>query len=91
EEAFLGIYKARSTQPDLVILDINLPGMDGYEVLSVLKNDPTTRVIPVIGLSANAMPYDVERGRNAGFYDYLTKPVDIHRLIEVFNKLLHDH
>jgi PAS domain S-box-containing protein len=91
EEAFLGIYKARSTQPDLVILDINLPGMDGYEVLSVLKNDPDTRAVPVIGLSANAMPYDVERGRNAGFYDYLTKPVDIHRLIEVFNKLLHDH
>jgi PAS domain S-box-containing protein len=91
EEACLGIYKARSTQPDLVILDINLPGMDGYEVLSVLKNDPDTRAVPVIGLSANAMPYDVERGRNAGFYDYLTKPVDIHRLIEVFNKLLHDH
>jgi PAS domain S-box-containing protein len=91
EEAFLGIYKARSMHPDLVILDINLPGMDGYEVLSVLKNDPTTRLIPVIGLSANAMPYDVERGRNADFYDYLTKPVDIQRLIEVFNKLLHDH
>lgn len=91
EEAFLGIYKARSVQPDLVILDINLPGMDGYEVLSVLKNDPTTREIPVIGLSANAMPYDVERGRNAGFYDYLTKPVDIHRLIDVFNILLRDH
>ena len=91
EEAFLGIYKARSTQPDLVILDINLPGMDGYDVLGVLKNDPDTREIPVIGLSANAMPYDVERGRSAGFYDYLTKPVDIHRLIDVFNLLLHDH
>ncbi|HCS65153.1 MAG TPA: hybrid sensor histidine kinase/response regulator [Cellvibrio sp.] len=90
EEAFLGIYKARSVRPDLVILDINLPGMDGYEVLSVLKNDPATREIPVIGLSANAMPYDIERGRSAGFYDYLTKPVDIHRLIDVFNKLLHD-
>ncbi len=90
EEAFLGIYKARSVRPDLVILDINLPGMDGYEVLSVLKNDPATRDIPVIGLSANAMPYDIERGRSAGFYDYLTKPVDIHRLIDVFNKLLPD-
>lgn len=90
EEAFLGIYKARCGRPDLVILDINLPGMDGYEVLSVLKNDPATREIPVIGLSANAMPYDVERGRSAGFYDYLTKPVDIHRLIDVFNELLHD-
>lgn len=88
EEAFLGIYKARSQRPDLIILDINLPGMDGYEVLGVLKNDPDTREIPVIGLSANAMPYDVERGRKAGFFDYLTKPVDIHRLIDVFNKLL---
>ena len=90
EEAFLGIYKTRSQQPDLVILDINLPGMDGYQVLEVLKNDPTTREIPVIGLSANAMPYDIERGLSSGFYDYLTKPVDIHRLIDVFNKLLHD-
>lgn len=90
EEAFLGIYKARSLTPDLVILDINLPGMDGYEVLSVLKNDPTTSAIPVIGLSANAMPYDIERGRSAGFFDYLTKPVDINRLIAVFNQLLQD-
>lgn len=90
EEAFLGIYKARSNNPDLVILDINLPGMDGYEVLSVLKNDPSTSKVPVIGLSANAMPYDIERGRNAGFFDYLTKPVDINQLIDVFNKLLCD-
>ncbi|MEN0036208.1 MAG: PAS domain-containing protein [Cellvibrio sp.] len=91
EEAFLGIYKARSLRPDLIILDINLPGMDGYDVLGVLKNDPDTREIPVVGLSANAMPYDVERGRKAGFFDYLTKPVDIHRLIDVFNKLLKDN
>jgi PAS domain S-box-containing protein len=88
EEAFLGIYKARITKPDLIILDINLPGMDGYEVLSVLKNDPVTNTIPVIGLSANAMPYDIERGHNSGFFDYLTKPVDINQLINVFNKLL---
>ena len=75
---------------DLIILDINLPGMDGYEVLSVLKNDSFTSGIPVIGLSANAMPYDIERGRSAGFFDYLTKPVDINQLINVFNKLLRD-
>jgi PAS domain S-box-containing protein len=91
EEAFLGIYKARSLLPDLIILDINLPGMNGYDVLDVLKNDPETLGIPVIGLSANAMPYDVERGRKAGFFDYLTKPVDIHRLIAVFNELLQDY
>jgi PAS domain S-box-containing protein len=90
EEAFLGIYKARSQRPDLIILDINLPGMDGYEVLAVLKNDSATSSIPVIGLSANAMPYDIERGRKAGFFNYLTKPVDINQLIDVFNKLLRD-
>lgn len=90
EEPFLGIYKARSLKPDLIILDINLPGMDGYEVLAVLKNDAATSSIPVIGLSANAMPYDLERGRNAGFLDYLTKPVDINQLVAVFNKLLCD-
>jgi CheY-like chemotaxis protein/anti-sigma regulatory factor (Ser/Thr protein kinase) len=90
EEAFLGIYKARSNPYDIIILDINLPGMDGYDVLDVLKNDPHTSHIPIVGLSANAMPYDIERGRNAGFYDYLTKPVEIHRLIEVLNELLVD-
>lgn len=90
EEAFLGIYKARSQRPDLIILDINLPGMDGYEMLAVLKNDAATSSIPVIGLSANAMPYDIERGRKAGFFNYLTKPVDINQLIAVFNELLHD-
>lgn len=90
EEAFLGIYKARSLRPDLIILDINLPGMDGYEVLNVLKKDDQTHHIPVIGLSANAMPYDIERGKNSGFFDYLTKPVQINQLIGVLNQLLKD-
>ncbi|MES2824763.1 MAG: PAS domain-containing protein [Pseudomonadota bacterium] len=88
EEPFLGIYKARSAPPDLIILDINLPGMDGFEVLEVLKNDAGTKNIPVIGLSANAMPYDVERGMKCGFNDYLTKPVDINRLIKTLNQFL---
>jgi len=88
EEAFLGIYKARSELPDVIILDINLPGMDGYEALSVLKRDPATSHIPVVGLSANAMPYDIERGKNSGFYDYLTKPVEINHLLHTLNKLL---
>ncbi len=90
EEAFLGIYKARNQLPDLIILDINLPGMDGYEVLRVLQSDPLVKSIPVIGLSANAMPYDIERGKNAGFFDYLTKPVQINQLLAVLNQLLGD-
>jgi len=87
EEPFIGIYKARSTQPDLIILDINLPGMDGFEALNVLKNDPMTKHIPVVGLSANAMPYDIERGIKSGFFEYLTKPVDMNRLIETLNRI----
>ncbi|GGY67286.1 hypothetical protein GCM10011613_09250 [Cellvibrio zantedeschiae] len=87
EEPFIGIYKARSSQPDLIILDINLPGMDGFEALTVLKNDSMTKHIPVVGLSANAMPYDIERGIKSGFFEYLTKPVDMNRLIETLNRI----
>ncbi len=87
EEPFIGIYKARSTQPDLIILDINLPGMDGFEAMNVLQNDPMTKHIPVVGLSANAMPYDIERGIKSGFFEYLTKPVDINKLIETLNRI----
>jgi len=87
EEPFVGIYKARNDQPDLIILDINLPGMDGFQAMNVLQNDPLTKHIPVIGLSANAMPYDIERGIKSGFFEYLTKPVDMNRLIETLNKV----
>lgn len=87
-EPLVGIYEARTTQPDLIVLDINLPDLDGYEVLQVLKNDSLTKRIPVVALSANAMSLDVNRGLEAGFADYLTKPVDVNQLIEVFNTLL---
>jgi CheY-like chemotaxis protein len=86
----LGVYKARSMQFDVIILDINLPGMDGYQVLEVLKNDTITKDIPIIGLSANAMPYDIEKGKNSGFFDYLTKPVEINRLVSALSKILCD-
>jgi len=87
-EAFVGLYKARTEQPDLIIMDINLPGISGYEALEVLKQDELTNHIPVIALSANAMAYDIVRGKEAGFDDYLTKPLDVKRLIAVFNQLL---
>lgn len=79
-EAALGIELARAEHPALILMDINLPGMDGYAALALLKADPTTRAIPVVALSANAMPADVERGLAAGFADYLTKPLDLGRL-----------
>jgi CheY-like chemotaxis protein/anti-sigma regulatory factor (Ser/Thr protein kinase) len=88
DEPFLGIYKARSQRPDIIILDINLPGMDGYDVMRILKQDPATAHIPIIGLSANAMPYDIERSIQAGFDEYITKPVNINTLTHTLNRLL---
>lgn len=87
-EAFYGVYRARTESPDMIILDINLPGMDGFEALSVLRQDRKTGKLPIIALSANAMSYDLERGKEAGFDVYLTKPLELDKLIEAFNKLL---
>ena len=72
-----GIEIAEKQQPELIILDINLPGMTGYEVLKILKNNPATCHIPIVALSANAMPLDIEKGIKAGFEHYLTKPLNI--------------
>jgi len=87
-EAFRGLYKARTENPDLIILDINLPGMDGFEALKVLKQDPVSSKLPVVALSANAMSHDIERGLAAGFDAYLTKPVLFAELISTLNDLL---
>jgi hypothetical protein len=76
----LGIELALSHKPDLILLDINMPGMDGYQVLEVLRATDSLKNIPVIAVTANAMPRDIERGMAAGFNDYLAKPIDIVRL-----------
>ncbi len=88
DDAMRGLFLARTVKPDLIILDINLPGMDGYEALEVLKVDAITKQIPVVALSANAMAHDIEHGKNAGFAFYLTKPVDLNELISVLNQCL---
>ncbi|HKL76842.1 MAG TPA: PAS domain S-box protein, partial [Gammaproteobacteria bacterium] len=77
ENPEVGIELALSRRPNLIFLDINLPGMDGYDVLEILQEDETLRQVPVVALTANAMPKDVERGKRAGFADYLTKPLDV--------------
>ena len=81
--AELGIEIARSKQPDLIMLDLNLPGMDGYEALSRLRNYPETKDIPTIALSAAAMPNDIKRGLMAGFKHYVTKPVNVSELCNI--------
>ncbi|WP_165789461.1 PAS domain-containing hybrid sensor histidine kinase/response regulator [Billgrantia endophytica] len=82
----LGIELAQSREPCLILLDINMPRMDGYEVLQVLKADLKLRHVPVIAVSANAMPKDIERGIAAGFADYLTKPIDVGRFLESIDR-----
>jgi CheY-like chemotaxis protein len=85
-----GAEAVRMTQaelPDLVLMDLSLPVMDGWEATSRLKADPATRAIPVIALTAHAMVGDRERAIAAGADDYDTKPVDIDRLLEKIVRL----
>ena len=84
-EPLIGLYQLRSSPPDLVLLDINLPGMSGYDILNVLKKDLATCDVPVVALSASAMERDVEQGLMMGFDEYLTKPLDTNRLAAVLN------
>ncbi len=84
----LGLALARSQHPALVLLDINLPDMDGYAVLQCLREHPATREIPVLAVSANAMPHDLERAKAAGFDGYVTKPVDVADLLARVDALL---
>jgi two-component system sensor histidine kinase/response regulator len=72
-----GLALVRERDPDLVVLDINLPTISGYDVLAELKGSPDTQHIPVVALTANAMPQDIKRGLEAGFSQYLTKPIDV--------------
>lgn len=72
-----GLHLATTYRPDIMILDINLPGMDGFELLSRLRADPATADIPALALSANALPREVERGLASGFRSYLTKPLRV--------------
>lgn len=84
----LGLDMAQKHLPDLILLDINLPDMNGFEVFRQLQADPKTRSIPVVAISANAMESDLQRGRAAGFVDYLTKPLDIKKFLTMIDSIL---
>ncbi|MFN2389453.1 MAG: response regulator transcription factor [Actinomycetota bacterium] len=79
---------ATSERPDLVILDVMMPRMDGYEACERLKQDDSTKDIPVIFLSARAQQADIERGQACGVSDYITKPFDPMELLEVVQRLV---
>lgn len=74
-DAQTGIELAINNKPNLILMDINLPGMSGVEACRILKNNPQTANIPVIALSANAMDKDIEKSMEAGFLDYISKPI----------------
>lgn len=84
----LGIALARAHLPQVILMDINLPGISGTEARRVLSEDSRTAHIPVIALTANAMQHDIKQGMKAGFFRYLTKPVKIEALTEAINSAL---
>jgi signal transduction histidine kinase/ActR/RegA family two-component response regulator len=86
--AHLGISLARAHQPEIILMDINLPGISGIEALKLLREDPLTKHIPVIALSANAMPHDISKGMESGFYHYLTKPVKVNEFMDTLDAAL---
>jgi len=86
--ANLGIELARTNQPEVILMDINLPGINGFEAQKILREDPATAHIPIIAISANAMPLDVERGLKAGFFRYITKPINVNEFITALDLAL---
>ena len=86
--AELGVDLARARKPAIILMDINLPGMSGLDALGALRADPETHHIPVIALTAAASERDLQRAAQAGFYRYLTKPVNVDELLGVMEQLL---
>jgi signal transduction histidine kinase/ActR/RegA family two-component response regulator len=83
-----GVEIARESLPDVILMDINLPGINGFQALEILRQDPVTAHIPVIAISANAMLGDVKNGLEAGFFRYLTKPIDLKEFMEAMDVAL---
>jgi CheY-like chemotaxis protein len=83
-----GVEIARASRPDVILMDINLPGISGIQALRILAEDPATAHIPVVALSANAMPRDIEKGLEAGFFRYLTKPIKVDEFMDTLDVAL---
>jgi CheY-like chemotaxis protein len=83
-----GIEIARASHPDVILMDINLPELNGFEALKILRSDPITVHIPVIALSANAMTRDIKKGMEAGFFRYMTKPIKVNEFMEALDEAL---
>ena len=84
----LGIEIARASRPEVILMDINLPGISGIDALKILREDPATAHIPIVALSANAMPRDIKKGLEAGFFYYLTKPIKVNEFMDTIDVAL---
>ena len=84
----LGVEYARAYQPEVILMDINLPGISGIEAMQILRKDPSTAHIPIIALSAHAMPRDIAKGLEAGFFNYLTKPIKVDQFMDTLDAAL---
>jgi CheY-like chemotaxis protein len=83
-----GVEIAHTALPDVILMDINLPGISGFDALKLLQQDAATAHIPVIAISANAMPLDIERGIKAGFFRYITKPIKVDEFMSALHEAL---
>ena len=84
----LGIDLARASQPEMILMDVNLPDISGIDALKILREDPLTAHIPIVALSANAMPRDIAKGLEAGFFRYLTKPIKVNEFMDTLRLTL---
>jgi signal transduction histidine kinase/CheY-like chemotaxis protein len=83
-----GLAMAKAHHPDLILLDMNLPDMSGIEVQQQLKHLPEFAATPIIALSGNAMPHDIKRAKDSGFFDYITKPFDVKKFFKILESAL---
>jgi CheY-like chemotaxis protein len=83
-----GVASARTHLPDVILMDINLPGISGTDAMKLLHMDPATKHIPIIALTANAMLRDIKNGLDAGFFRYLTKPIKINEFMNALDDAL---
>jgi CheY-like chemotaxis protein len=84
----LGIELAREFMPEVILMDINLPGISGIDAMKILRTNPATAHIPIVAISANAIPSDIKKGLEAGFFRYLTKPIVVNEFMDALGVAL---
>jgi CheY-like chemotaxis protein len=87
-DGYSGIERARACLPQVILMDINLPGISGLDALRILRADPATAHIPIIAISANAMPHEIKSCLDAGFFDYITKPIKVNLFLDTLDMAL---